>query len=115
MLDDHFVADHLHGAARKRDGDDHRQEFGRQSDRQGDRKQQRFERVAPQRDVGQKHQQHQKHDRLQDQQAEAARAAVELGFRGRSTSRAAISPNRVAPPVATTIAVAVPLTTEVPM
>jgi hypothetical protein len=82
VLDDHLDARHLHRATRQRDRGDHRQKFGRQADRERDREQQRLERIAPRADADHQDEQHQKEHGLNDQRAEMARAALELGLLG---------------------------------
>ncbi len=80
-LDDHALARHPHRAARERDRDDHRQQLRRQSDRQRDGEEERFEpRLVGER-VHHQHEQHHQHGEAHDQHAEATRAGVERGGR----------------------------------
>ena len=80
-LDDHLALRHALSTLAQRDGHDHRQELGGQTDRQRQREQQRFERVVVQQGADQEHEQHQADDGAHDEQAEAARAALVLGRR----------------------------------
>src|SRR3569623_1346119 len=69
------------GPARKRDRYHHRQQIRRQPDRQGDRKQECFERGPRQQNIEQQFYQHQQYSEAHDQHAELARAAFEGGGR----------------------------------
>ena len=82
VLDDHLLARHPHGPLRERDGGDHRQELGRQTDRKRDREQDGLERVATEGDVDHEDEQHQEDHRLEDQHPELAHPAIELGLVG---------------------------------
>ena len=115
LLDDDLLPRHAHRPAGQRHRDDHGQQLGREPDRQRHREEERLQQIAPEQRVDEEHEQHQEDDDLQDQEPEPARAALELGLRGRARRGCAATwPNSVAGPVATTTATPSPLTTEVP-
>ena len=110
VLHDHLLARHPDRALRERDGRDHRQELGREPDRERHREEQRLERDrGPSAEVHDQDEQHQEEHRLQDQHAEASRAALELGLlRARGQARRRCRRRRCRRPVAKTTAVAGP-------
>ena len=81
MLDDHFLSRHVHGALAQRDRRDHRQELGRQSNRERDGEKQRLEKVVMKDDAHQQNKEHQQNGRLHDQETKLSCASFELGFR----------------------------------
>ena len=117
VLDDDVPPRHPHCALRQRDGGDHRQELGRQPDRQRDREQQRLERVVPLMaapTVTTKTNSTRKKTvrMIRKPNCRVPRSNSVSG--GRVASRAAMSPNCGRRAGAVTRAVAVPLTTDVP-
>ena len=111
-----LLARHAHRALRERDRGDHRQELGRQADGERDGEEQRLERRRGcSAMLTTRMNSTSDDDRPQDQEAEAPQCRARTRSRAaRAARRAAMSPNRVAAPVAITSACAVPLTTEVP-
>ena len=81
MLDDHLLPRHSDRTPRQGDRRDHRQELGRQSNRQSDCEQEGFERVMAERDADQHDEQHQEEDGLHDQEPELPGAAFKFGLR----------------------------------
>jgi hypothetical protein len=88
---------------------------GRETDGERDREHDRLEQRPMEQNVGDEDEQHEKEGQAQDQEAELAHADLEGVGRRRWTSSEASAPMRVARPVRHTSALAVPLTTEVPM
>ena len=91
-LDDHLARRHAQRAARQGDGGDHRQQLGRQADRQRHREHQRFQHRPAEQHVRGQHHQDQRDGEPRDQQAERAQVALErrrrLAFRQRRGGRA---------------------------
>ena len=80
MFDDHLRTRHALRPLRQRHGADHGEEFRREADSEGDRKQQRFEHVVLEDDAHHEDEEHQHDRRSQDQQAEPAQTVFEFGF-----------------------------------
>ena len=81
MFDDYLIARHPQRAPRERDGADHRQELGRETDAQRHGKEQRLECVVLERDAHQQDEEHQHDRRPKNQQTESPQSVFELRFR----------------------------------
>jgi len=88
-LDDDMRAGHAQGAARERDRDNHRQQFGCEPDREGDGKWKARKPGPVEQQIDQQHEQHQDLGEPDDQQPEPAGALIERGGRRRPPQRAA--------------------------
>ena len=80
LLDDDLPPRHPHRAARQRHRDDHGQQLGREPHRERHREEERLEQVAPKQRIDEKGEEHEEDHDLEDEEAEAAGAALELGL-----------------------------------
>ena len=80
LLDDDLPPRHPHRAARQRHRDDHGQQLGGEPHREGHREEEGLEQIAPKQRIDEKGEEHEKGHDLEDQEAEAAGAALELGL-----------------------------------
>lgn len=78
-LHDDLPPGHAHRAARQRDRHDHGQELGREPHRERHREEEGLERVAAEEGVDEEDEEHEEEHDLEDQEAKAAGAALELG------------------------------------
>jgi hypothetical protein len=114
MLDDHLLSRHVRRPAGEGDRADHGQELGRQADRERHRKEQRLEECVVQERASQEHEEDEEKHRARDEEREPPGSSLELRLgRPRRQARGDVA-KVVAGPVATTSAVAVPLTIDVP-
>ena len=99
VLDDHLSRAMRSAPCASVTDADHRQELGREPDRQRDREEQRLERVVLERDAHQQDEEHEHDGRAQDQQAEPPQCRARTRSPGATRrSRAAMSPNTVGGP-----------------
>ena len=80
MLDDNFLSRHVHCALAQRDGRYHRQELGRQANRQGNGEEQRLHKVTMKDDAHQQNKEHQQNGRFHDQETKLSCASFEFRF-----------------------------------
>ena len=114
-LDDHLLAAHRQRALGQADRDDHRQHLRRQAHRHGHREEEGALPVVLGEAVDQEDQRHHHGHQLDHQPGEAVEPLSKLVSARSSAIELAMLPKYVWTPVATTTAVAVPLSTLVPM
>ena len=115
MLDDDLLTGHGDGAFGERHRRDHGQELGCQANGQRNRKQQRLKRIAVACNADDNQKENEKKNRSREELAEIPQAFDRrLSLRGVRRGELQYRQRQSVAPVATTSAVAVPLTTDVP-